>query len=148
MQLVPIRPRSKRLQPGYGPSKAHISDIPSAREWFLSTDANLGVVLGGSVGLIAADWDDVGDYNHWRATTGMQVDTLAERTARGYHLFFFGPGLPSAVGNGCEFKARGVCTVSPSVHPTGVVYRILNDAPIACLDRDQARLLFPFLEGL
>jgi hypothetical protein len=73
------------------------------------------------------------------------VDTLAEQTARGYHLFFIGEGLASAVGDGCEFKTSGICMVSPSVHPSGVVYHVVNNAPIASIDREKARLLFPFL---
>jgi hypothetical protein len=136
------------LHPGYGPRKAHITDAEFARKWFLRTDANLGVVLGGNAGLIVADFDDAHDYETWRSTAGAMVETLAEQTARGYHLFFFAEGLPSAVGDGCEFKAKGVCTVSPSVHPSGVVYRIIHDAPIARLDRESACQLFPFLSEI
>jgi hypothetical protein len=135
----------KELQPGYGSRKARITDITFARKWFLNTDANLGVVLGGDASLAVGDWDNVQDYEAWRDAIGAMVDTLTEQTARGYHLFFFVEGLTSAVGNGCEFKANGVCTVSPSVHPSGVVYRIVNDAPIAFIDGERARLLFPFL---
>ena len=75
----------------------------------------------------------------------MLVDTLAEQTARGYHLFFFGHDLPSAVAAGCEFKTEGVCTVSPSVHPSGALYRIVHDVSIARLDQEEACALFPFL---
>ena len=88
VEIVPIRTRSKKLQPGYGPTKAHITEKASARKWFLGTDANLGVVLGGDIGLIVADWDDVEDYQAWRKAEGAKVETLAERTGRGYHLFF------------------------------------------------------------
>ena len=148
VDVVPVKPRSKQLQPGYGPRKAHIADVSSARKWFLRTDANLGIVLGEVKGLVVADWDDVRDYETWRSTAGALVDTLSEQTARGYHLFFFAQGLPSAVGEGCEFKAKGVCTVSPSVHPSGVVYRITNDAPIVQLDQERACQLFPFLSEI
>ena len=143
--VVPIKPWSKRLQPGYGPRSAQITDIDFARKWFLNTDANLGIVLGGRSGLIVADWDDVRDYGAWRGSAGRLVDTLAEQTARGYHLFFYAKDLPSAAGNGCEFKAKGICIVSPSTHPSGIAYRIANDAPIATLGAEQACELFPFL---
>ena len=145
VEIVPIRTRSKKLQPGYGPTKAHITEKASARKWFLGTDANLGVVLGGNVGLIVADWDDVEDYQAWRKAEGAKVETLAERTARGYHLFFQGRALVSAASNACEFKTTGVCAVSPSVHPSGVVYRIVSDADIARVGTGDAHRLFPFL---
>lgn len=145
VEVVPLKPQSKELQPGYGSRKTRITDVAFARKWFLNTNANLGVVLGGNAGLIVADWDDVQDYQVWRHTSGAMVDTLAEQTGRGYHLFFTGEDLPSAVGDGCEFKTSGVCMVSPSVHPSGVVYYVVNDAPINRIDEKKATLLFPFL---
>jgi hypothetical protein len=145
VDVVPLKPRSKHLYRGYGMRKAHISDVAGARRWFLKTHANLAVVLGQDAGLIVADWDRVRDYEAWRETTGASVVTLTERTARGYHLFFIGRGLKSVVGNGCEFKADGVCAVSPSIHPSGVPYRIIQDVPIAHLDGERARYIFPFL---
>lgn len=145
VEVVPLKPQSKELQPGYGSHKARITDVAFVHKWFLNTDANLGVVLGGNAGLVVADWDSVQDYEVWRSTAGTRVDTLAEQTARGYHLFFTGESLSSAVGDGCEFKTSGICMVSPSVHPSGVVYRIVDDAPIAPIDREKACSLFPFL---
>jgi hypothetical protein len=142
---VPLKPGSKQIQPGYGSTKARITDSSFAARWFLNTNANLGLVLGGSTGLAVADWDDFHAYRAWRETTGRQVETLTERTARGYHSFFFVPDLPSATGQGCEFKTRGVCMVSPSLHPTGVVYQIVIRAPVLSLDRDYLQALFPFL---
>jgi hypothetical protein len=38
--------------------------------------------------------------------------------------------------------------VAPSVHPTGQLYHIVKDMPIAFLAEDKARLLFPFLSEL
>ena len=145
VEVVPIRPRSKKLYRGYGPHKDRITDANSACRWFLYAHANLGVVLGGEARLIVADWDSVGDYEIWRETPGASVSTLTERTGRGYHLFFIGDDLPSTASDGCEFKTRGVCMVSPSVHPSGVAYRTVIDAPIAHIDRERACGLFPFL---
>ncbi|MBN2257261.1 MAG: bifunctional DNA primase/polymerase [Anaerolineaceae bacterium] len=145
IEVVPLKPQSKELQPGYGSHKACIADVAFARKWFLNTNANLGVVLGGNAGLVVADWDSVQDYEVWRNTAGARVDTLAEQTARGYHLFFTGESLAAAVGDGCEFKTSGVCMVSPSVHPSGVIYHIVNNASITSVDGEKARSLFPFL---
>lgn len=148
VQVLPLKPCSKQLQPGYGPRKTRISDPAFARKWFLNTNANLGVVLGGATGLVVADWDDAQTYRLWRASVGATVDTLTEQTARGYHAFFFAKELPSAVGNACEFKASGVCMVSPSIHPSGVVYRVIHEAPVAPIGTQRAHLLFPFLSEM
>jgi len=42
-------------------------------------------------------------------------------------------------------KATGVCMAAPSVHPSGLVYHVLINAPIATLDNASALILFPFL---
>jgi hypothetical protein len=143
--VVPLRPQSKELHPGYGARKAQITDLDFARQWFLNTDANLGVVLGGAPGLVVADWDAVAPYEVWRATKGASVESLTERTARGYHLFFTFPGFRVNASHDCELKTTGVCMVAPSVHPSGVVYHVLINAPIAPWDDASALNPFPFL---
>ena len=150
--VLPLKPRSKHLQPGFGPRKARISDAASASKWFLNTDANLGVLLGDLLGgpsrLLVADWDDACAYETWRASPGASVETLVERTPRGFHAFFFtNEYLPAAVANGCELKTSGVCAVSPSVHPSGAIYRIALPVPIACLSLARTHSLFPFLSA-
>lgn len=145
VDLVPLQSRSKQLQPGFGPQKAHITDQAFAAKWFLNTDANLGVVLGAPTGLAVADWDDPQTYQTWVETTGATVETLTEQTSRGFHLFFVVKDLPSAAHNGCEFKTDGICMVSPSRHPSGVVYQIIKNTPIFALDEERAQTIFPFL---
>jgi hypothetical protein len=152
VHVLPLKPRSKHLQPGFGPRKARISDPAFARKWFLNTDANLGVVLGGLLSglshLLVADWDDASAYEVWRAALGASAETLVERSPRGYHAFFVtDERLPSAVRDGCELKTSGVCAVSPSVHPSGAIYRIVLPAPIARLSLARAHSLFPFLSA-
>ena len=144
---MPLKPRSKELQFGYGARKAHITEVASASRWFLNTDANLGVVLGAPTGLAVADWDDAHDYEAWCVRAGGLVETLVERTARGYHWFFVSAGLTSAMGDGCEVKTSGICMVSPSVHPNGMIYHLVHDAPIVMLSDERARTLFPFLSA-
>ena len=145
VDVVPLKPQSKELQPGYGARKAHITDSDFARRWFLNTDANLGVVLGGPTGLAVADWDAAPAYAGWCARVGAPEVTLVERTARGYHWFFMTAGIASAVDPGCEVKTRGVCMVAPSVHPTGYVYHLVQEAPIVTLTAARVAALFPFL---
>jgi hypothetical protein len=143
--IVPLKPDSKQLQPGYGSRQAQITQVAFAAQWFLNTDANLGLVLGGTTGLAVADWDVSQSYQNWLEMTGQEVETLTEQTGRGYHSFFIAQSLPSVTGHGCEFKTRGVCMVSPSRHPSGMVYQIVNNAPILTIDQEKMLALFPFL---
>ena len=143
--LVPMKPYTKHLYYGYGYSKKHISQPDEAEKWFAEMDTNLGVVLGGEKGLVVADWDDFTAYKTWAISEGCNVQTRTERTARGVHLFFTGKGFRSASGGGCDLLASGICMVTPSVHPSGTVYKVTNDAPIAELDMESAQSLFPFL---
>jgi hypothetical protein len=147
VDVVPLKPQSKELQPGYGARKAHITDRDFARRWFLNTDANLGVVLGGPTDLAVADWDAASAYAGWCIRVDAAEATLVERTARGYHWFFMTAGFASVVGPGCEVKTRGVCMVAPSVHPTGQVYQVVQAAPIVTLTADRVAALFPFLSA-
>lgn len=147
--ILPLKPRSKHLQPGFGPRQASITDRDHARRWFLDTDANLGVVLGGPAGLVVADWDDASAYLHWSASLGASVRSHTEKTARGYHVFFFTETcLPSAADSACEFKTNGACAVAPSIHPSGTRYGVVHPGPITTLDSITAGSLFPFLSGV
>lgn len=146
--ILPLKPRSKHLQPGFGSRQTSITDRDDARRWFLDTSANLGVVLGGPSGLVVADWDDASDYLHWSVSLGASVRSLTEKTARGYHVFFFTETrLSSAADGACEFKTSGACAVAPSIHPTGTRYSVVNPDPITTLDSSTASSLFPFLSA-
>ena len=57
---------------------------------------NLGVVLGGALGLAVADFETIQAWEEWRGTQGKDVRTYMERSGRGFHVFFRGPGLVNA----------------------------------------------------
>ena len=147
--ILPLKSRSKHLQPGFGPHQASITDRDHAHHWLLGTDANLGVVLGGPAGLVVADWDDASAYRAWTASVGGSIRSLIEKTARGYHVFFLAETrLPSAADSACEFKTSGACAVAPSIHPSGTRYSVIYPGPITTLDSGTARSLFPFLSAI
>ena len=143
--LVPLQPKSKYIVAGYGPRRKTITSQDEARLWFEARAVNLGVVLGGEPGLCVADFDDREAFDRWLAGPGRDVHTLVEQTARGAHVFFTGAGLPADAGPDVEFKTAGVVMSAPSVHPSGLIYSILHEAPIAPLSLESARVLFPFL---
>lgn len=141
--LIPKQPRSKDNIAGFGPRQKRIRTTPEVELWFGERRANLAIVL--DHGFVAADFDEAEAYWTWAAGPGAGIQTYAELTARGAHLVWRGEALPSGAGPGVEFKSAGVLMVAPSVHPSGVVYRILCALPPARLTFKQAIALFSFL---
>ncbi len=145
VDLVPLRAKTKYLIKGFGAHSKHITTPRQVWFWFERLRCNVGVVCGGCRGLVCADFDDEAAFTTWRSGPGKDFATLMERSFRGFHVFFFASGIPNAYAPGVELKAKGVVAVAPSVHPTGCLYEIVADIPIAILDRAQVAALFPFI---
>lgn len=141
--LLPVQPKSKHLVGGFGSRQNRIRSMPEAFAWFEERRCNIAMVL--DHGFVAADFDDAAVYWQWVAGPGAAVRTYTEQTARGAHVIWRGDGLPAAAAPGVEFKNAGALLIAPSVHPSGIVYRILCDLPPARLTLEQAKTLFPFL---
>src|SRR5262245_4295470 len=117
-ELVPLQRRSKYLVRGFGAHSHHITNEPMARKWLGQQDAKLGVVLG-IHGLAVADFDNPVWFEKWRANRGKDIETLIEKSPRGYHVFFTGEKLPAGswpkpgagVPPQVEFKTSGVVTI-------------------------------------
>jgi hypothetical protein len=75
IEVVLLKPQSKEMQPGYDAHKTRITTADFARKWFLNTDANLGIVLGGVAGLVVGDWDNEQAYTAWRGTAGIVLSS-------------------------------------------------------------------------
>lgn len=134
VHLVPIKTGSKHLVAGFGPYRDHVTTLAAARHWFVDRSCNLGVICGtgNEEKLIVGDFDSMQSYEAWRARIGPAANTFAEETARGVHVFYFSSDAPSGTAQGIEVKGRGsVVMVTPSIHPSGVVYRRINDLLIA-----------------
>ena len=143
--LIPKQPKAKDNIAGFGSRQKRIKTMPEAEAWFGGRSCNLSIALDN--GIVGADFDVAEVYWKWAAGPGANVRTYAELTARGAHVIWRGDALPSGNGPGVEFKNSGVLMVAPSVHPSGVTYRILCDLPPARLTLDQAQTLFPFLSS-
>jgi hypothetical protein len=148
VELVPLRSQTKAVIKGYGTHSKHITTERDARFWFGKLGVNLGLVCGGLIGLVCADFDDAQAYEEWHTGAGKNVTTLTERTARGYHAYFKCPGLPSAATHKVELKSHGIVMASPSVHPSGMRYEVVTRPPIATLAVEQAYTLFPFVSAV
>jgi Bifunctional DNA primase/polymerase, N-terminal len=143
VKLLPCQPKSKSIVAGFGSRLRQVTTEPEAAPWWGERSANMAIVLGR--GLVAADFDVADEYWRWVMGAGAGVKTYTELTARGAHVIFSGEGLPSGAGAGCEFKSSGAVLVAPSVHPSGILYRVLCDLPPQKLSIDEALSLFPFL---
>jgi len=145
VELVPLRSHSKALITGFGPRSRHLTTPAELREWMLK-GCNLGVVLGGPLGLAVADFETIPAWEEWRATLGKNIRTCVERSGRGFHVFFRGPGLVNAaIPGSLEIKTNTVIAVAPSIHPSGAAYESVTDDPIQPVTPAELEALFPFL---
>ena len=148
VELVPLRSHSKALITGFGPRSRHLTTPLELREWMLK-GCNLGVVLGGALGLAVADFETIQAWEEWRGTQGKDVRTYVERSGRGFHVFFRGPGLVNAaIPDTLEIKTNTVIAVAPSIHPSGAAYEPVADDPIQPVTSAELEALFPFLRDV
>jgi hypothetical protein len=138
--VFPIEPRGKKPLGSLVPHglKEASRDPGVIREWWRrKPKANIGIVVGG--GHFVLDLDDA-EAVSWFANAcgrhGGAPKTLTVRTSRGYHVFFTcGVEVPNSAGRlapGVDVRGEGGYVVAaPSVHPSGHVYTIARDLPIA-----------------
>jgi hypothetical protein len=97
---------------------------------------NIGVRTGAASGIWVLDEDADGAIAALEAQHGPLPITRMVRTASGRHLWWKHPGKPipnstKLVGPGLDVRGDGGFVVAPpSLHPNGVFYEWLNDAPI------------------
>jgi len=106
-------------------------------------------VLGGALGLAVADFETIQAWEEWHGTLGKDVRTCVERSGRGLHVFFRGPGLVNAaIPDTLEIKTDTVIAVAPSIHPSGAAYEPVTDDPIRPVTPAELEALFPFLRDV
>jgi hypothetical protein len=108
--------------------------------WETSPNANLGLVTGGTSGLIVLDVDGEAGRASLAALTaqcGSLPDTPQSRTKRGHHIFFQYPkaqeirGSVGQLGAGLDIRAEGgYVVIPPSRHQAGW-YQWENKKPLA-----------------
>jgi hypothetical protein len=107
------------------------------REWWrIEPKANIGIATGG--GLFVVDLDDSDAVSWFANACGRHgaPKTLTVRTSRGFHVFFAcAADVPNSAGRlapGVDIRGEGGYVVAaPSIHPSGHVYAIARDLPIA-----------------
>jgi hypothetical protein len=138
--VFPLKPRTK-VPLGLLVPRGFLdaSKDPAAIQdwWRHSPTANIGVRTGD--GRFVLDLDDA-KAAAWFANAcgrhGGVPKTLTFRTSRGFHVFFAcGAEVPNSAGRlapGADIRGEGGYVVAaPSIHPSGHVYAIARDLPIA-----------------
>lgn len=134
-ELVPVQRDRKHIVKGYGPHQQRVAEVSDATLWFGQRRCNLAVLTGGPLGLACLDFDDPDSYAAWRNGPGLDVQTVIERTRRGFHVWAIGAhDLKACAGGGWELKAGGQAVlVAPSV-VGGFCYQCLTDYPLAHIE--------------
>ncbi len=104
--------------------------------WFRQP-ANLGLLCGGSAGLVVLDFDDVLVYGKWRLQQPGYRDSYTVSTPRpGRHVYFFTSEVISTALHpiaGVDVKAQGGYVLCPPSQTTGA-YTVLQDSEIMHID--------------
>ena len=136
---IPIRYRDKR--PAISSWKQYQRQLPSHTElakWFYSPYTNIAVITGWK-NLAVVDFDDDTEYEKWalwiarRRIYRYVRQTLTVKTSRGYHVYVTtSQPAQNAKLPGIDIKAQGGYVLTPpSIHPSGVQYKIISgDLPV------------------
>jgi hypothetical protein len=125
--VIPLKPCGKEPMIAWKVFQERRASAEEIREWFESTDYNVGIVTGAVSGLAVIDCDGPEAIDLARRLGMPPCPTV--RTARGMHFYFAYeeglrnfqriPELP-----GIDLRAEGGFVVAPpSVHPSGFIYR-------------------------
>lgn len=137
MRLHPCKPRSKEAILKGWPDKA-TTDPAQLQTWNEEyPNCNWGGSAGEQSGLLVIDTDSEEALALFKGF-GPVPSTLTVKTARGWHFYFQYPkgmkikNSSSTLGLKIDVKAeRGNIIVPPSVHPSGAIYKIVDDCPPA-----------------
>jgi hypothetical protein len=149
--VFPLKPRGKVPLGSLVPHGLNDASREPAiiRDWWRrERSANIGIVTG--AGHFVVDLDDAGAVAWFTNACGRHgaPKTLTVRTARGFHVFFGAAAeVPCSTGRlapGVDVRGEGGYVVAaPSVHPSGAVYTIARDLPIAEAPRWLVDLALP-----
>jgi hypothetical protein len=136
-RVMPLLPREKRAFLEDWPTQAALANRSKIVEWGeLYPDHNVGVVAT-SGGLCVLDDDNGVLADRIEKETGGAIpSTFTVKTAKGFHYYFKHSLKSMLLGNAklagaYDFQADRKYVVGPgSVHPTGVIYEVVNAASL------------------
>lgn len=105
-------------------------------EWFKQYPHSNIAILTGKVSnnLLVVDFDNITKYVEW-LTSDRYIETYTIRTGRGYHCYFYIENMPKHTYklNLVDIKNTGYVLSAGSLHPSGKVYQVHLDKPIATI---------------
>lgn len=119
-------------QSGWEQYQTKLPNYRTLKNWFVHDSFNLGVITGWR-GLVVLDFESIEWYDLWRATYP-DLHAYTVRTARGMHAYLFinEPVQAHPIRGILDVKAAGGYVLAPpSVHPSGALYQVTVNAPIA-----------------
>lgn len=150
--VFPLKPRTKVPLGAFVPRGfLDASKDPAViRDWWRqSPTANIGVRTGGGHFVLDLDGPEAAAwFGNACGRHGGAEHTLTVRTSRGFHVFFVCTAeVPNSAGRlapGADIRGEGGYAVAaPSVHPSGTIYTIARDLPIADAPRWLVDLAMP-----
>ncbi|UCE74838.1 MAG: bifunctional DNA primase/polymerase [Methanomassiliicoccales archaeon] len=143
--VIPIKHKGKCPRVAWKKYQQRKPSSDEIKEWF-EQDSNIAFVCGSVSGgtkkaFVVIDFDDEEIYKIFYPDGG--PDTRTVKTSKGYHVYFFTPvpipkfrieiekeGKPI----GIDVQGEGGYVICPpSIHPSGVTYKWVNDKPIRFL---------------
>jgi hypothetical protein len=135
--LIPLKPGSKWIRPGYGPSQKRLTTYGDCYRQFVNLRSNIGILTGGESGLCILDCDDDDIYQRMIERWPVLAESFTIQTATpGHrHVYVLAGDLTSGTVDGVEIKSRGRVVVGPASVVNGVRYTPLDwNAPIIEID--------------
>lgn len=133
--VLPLEKKSKRparfLHRGYlGAS----NNKKVVEQWFTDIKLNIGINLVKS-NLVVLDFDyrnmtNPREFNYVNKLC-LDINTYTVQTADGYHFYFIcnpDDQFKGKITDGIDIKHRGYVAAPPSIHPTGIKYKVINDS--------------------
>lgn len=144
--VIPVFPKTK--VPDVATWRRYQTELPTENEaakWFRPGRVTNAAVICGWHGLTVVDFDAMADYLTWQVWSIAQgsiardvaLRTYRVRTSRGMHVYLFVADNPRCGHfSGGDVKGQGgYVLIPPSVHPSGAVYTVVDDAaPILSVD--------------
>lgn len=130
VSVVPAWPRSKVVNLQWRRFETELPGEQLLKSWFEPGLSNLALVCGtgrADLGrLLVLDFDDLDHALEFGHKAGSLYKTYTESTGRGLHLFYLVDTPITRKFREAESLGTGhLCLASPSVHPSGTVYKTI-----------------------
>lgn len=124
---IPVQSGSKVAATKWKPWQDRLPPAKLVEMWFRRL-RNIGLICGGPGDLCVLDFDTMPAYVRWRLRHRDLRKTFRVRTPRGAHVYLQVDDLPrrTLALDGVDVKCSGYVVTSPSVHPSGKVYRVMD----------------------